>query len=142
MKRLRHLILVTAAALLAVPGLALAAQKDIGAQEYDANCAVCHGATGKGDGAFAAVLKTPVPSLRVLSKNNGGVFPFKRVYQAIDGRELVAAHGPRDMPIWGDAYDAEAITKHGQYYGELYADGLIRARILALIAYINSLQEE
>ncbi len=141
MKRLRHLILVIAAAVLAVPGLALAAQKDIGQQEYDANCAVCHGATGEGDGAFAALLKTPVPSLRVLSKNNGGVFPFKRVYQAIDGREL-AAHGSREMPIWGDAYDAEAIAKHGQYYGELYADGLIRARILALIAYINTLQDQ
>ncbi len=141
MKSLKQLILI-AAALLAVPGLALAAQKDVGAQEYDANCAVCHGTTGKGEGAFAELLKTPVPSLTVLSKNNGGVFPFRRVYQAIDGRAEVAAHGPREMPIWGEAYDAEAITKHGQYYGELYAEGIIRARILALIAYINTLQEE
>ena len=45
---------VVSAALLGLPILAQAQQKapDLGKREYDANCAVCHGAKGKGDGPY------------------------------------------------------------------------------------------
>jgi len=55
-------------------------------REYETHCAVCHGLGGKGDGVFAAQLKsgTVVPDLTGLAKGNNGVFPFKRVYETID----------------------------------------------------------
>jgi mono/diheme cytochrome c family protein len=73
---------------------------DIGKMEYDAACAVCHGRSGTGDdGPIKSLFASPMPNLTVLAKNNKGVFPFDRVFQIIDGREEVKAHGPRDMPV-------------------------------------------
>jgi hypothetical protein len=40
----------------------------------------------------------------VLSKNNNGVFPLNAVYEVIDGRKSIKAHGTREMPIWGLRY--------------------------------------
>ena len=89
------------AAMVSALGVAGAAEKmDIGKMEYGESCAACHGVTGKGDGPFAAQLKSPVPDLTVLTKNNGGVFPALRVYNVIDGRQELLAHGTREMPIW------------------------------------------
>lgn len=130
-------------ALLIFPGNAFAAQQDIGKREYEANCGVCHGIEGKGDGPIAESLVKPVPSLTRLIKDNGGIFPFERVYSMIDGTEAtVKAHGSRDMPIWGDEYKVEVYERHGRYYGGMIAEGIINGRILALIAYIGRLQED
>lgn len=125
------------------PGTAFA-QEDLGKREYNANCAVCHGLEGKGDGPLAASLKQPVPSLTLLIKENEGIFPFERIYMTIDGtvKESVPAHGTREMPIWGDEYKAEVYQRHGPYYGGMIDKGIINGRILALIAYIGRLQEK
>ena len=58
---------------------------DRGKYEYETNCAVCHGLSGKGDGPFAGQLQTAavVSDLTELSKKNNGVFPFQRVYEII-----------------------------------------------------------
>jgi len=87
-------------------GVAVAEEKvlDVGKGEYDAACAICHGAGGRGDGAYTSQLKGQVPDLTVLAKNNQGVFPFDRVYQIIDGQQELKAHGSREMPIWGRAF--------------------------------------
>jgi len=37
---------------------------------------------------------------------NGGDFPAERTHKIIDGREKVPGHGSRDMPAWGDAFEA------------------------------------
>jgi mono/diheme cytochrome c family protein len=98
-----------------------AAQLDDWAKhEYDTHCAVCHGLGGKGDGVFAAQLKsgTVVPDLTGLAKGNNGAFPFKRVYDTID--RGTSGHGTREMPIWGARY--------------------VHTRILALSRYVNRLQ--
>jgi hypothetical protein len=78
------------------------------------------------------------PDLSQLSKRNGGVFPFERVYKVIDGREEVKGHGPRDMPIWGRDYQLKA----GRDYVDVGYDpeAYVRGRILALIDYLNRLQ--
>ena len=128
--------------LLVLPGTTFAAQADIGKLEYEANCAVCHGLEARGDGPLAAFLIQPVPPLTRLNKENEGIFPFERVYMMIDGREEVPAHGPREMPIWGDEYKTEVFERHGQYYGGLFVEEMIHGRILALIAYISRFQEE
>ena len=120
-------------------GFALAEEEvDIGKQEYDANCAVCHGPDGKGGGPYATVLNIPVPDLTVLAKNNGGVFPSSKVYSLIDGRADVQGHGPRDMPVWGEDYLAKAPREQSP----LNREGYVRGRILALIDYMNRLQSQ
>jgi mono/diheme cytochrome c family protein len=128
---------------LALPVLAAAQQQkiDIGKREYDANCAVCHGAKGKGDGPYAGTLVgTRVPDLTTLAKRNGGVYPFARMYEYVDGTQMVKAHGTREMPIWGNDYR----TKAAEYYMEVPYDPevFVRGRILALVEYMYRLQEK
>ena len=122
-------------------GTSFAGEESIGAAEYKSNCAACHGISGKGDGPFAEYLKNGAPSLTVLKKNNGGVFPVDKVYQLIDGRGLAKGHGTREMPIWGAQYTAQSVKEHGPFFGEWYAQDVIQARILALISHIYTLQE-
>lgn len=139
---MRQLIAITAAISLlgGVTGTAFA--ESMGEAEYKSSCAACHGADGKGGGEFTEFLKGGAPSLRVLSKNNGGVFPYNRVYKIIDGRAPVKGHGSSEMPIWGNQYTAESIKTHGKFFGEYYAEDAINARILSLIDYLHKLQDK
>ncbi len=75
-----------------------------GSDLFHAYCATCHGVDAKGNGPAAAALKTKPPNLTVLSKNNRGVFPADRVRKTITGDDVVAAHGSREMPIWGPIF--------------------------------------
>lgn len=130
---------VVAALLIACAGNAFAAEKaDIGRREYRDNCLNCHGEAGDGNGPYAQLLKKRASDLTQLMKRNGGVFPFARVYEVIDGRQIVMEHGERDMPIWGKVY----LAKAGEYYfdTDYNPEQYVRARILALIEYISRLQ--
>ncbi len=71
---------------------------------YKAYCASCHGLDGKGSGPAATALKTKLPDLTTLAKNNGGKFPSDHVSQVIVGESLVVAHGNQQMPVWGPAF--------------------------------------
>jgi len=114
---------------------------DLGKQEYDANCAICHGAAGKGDGPYADMLNTRVTALTTLAKANGGVFPFARVYEIIEGKQVPKAHGQRDMMIWGDDYVTRAAGLKDDYGSPLYDPAVrARSRILALTEYVYRLQ--
>ena len=112
---------------------------DIGKGEYEAACAVCHGLKGKGDGPFVSQLTAKMPDLTVLAKNNQGVFPFDRVYQVIDGRQEVKAHGLREMPVWGRAFGRQS-SIYFESYPPQDADSQARSRILALTEYLFRLQ--
>lgn len=71
---------------------------------FSTYCAVCHGKEGKGDGPAAkALTKTPA-DLTKLSARNNGAFPEVRVRRYIEGLDEVAAHGTRDMPMWGELF--------------------------------------
>jgi mono/diheme cytochrome c family protein len=118
------------------------AAEDIGKREYDNNCAVCHGVTGKGDGPYAGIIDTMIPDITLLQRQNKGVFPFDHVYRTIDGRMEVKAHGPRDMPIWGNEYNEKAVEYYSDYIAEYNAAGYVRGRILALVNHIYTLQAE
>lgn len=112
---------------------------DIGKDEYDVSCAVCHGYTGKGNGPMMSQLVIRMPDLTMLAKNNNGVFPFDRVYQIIDGRQEVKSHGSRDMPVWGQRFNRQSSVYFDNYPpqdSELAA----RSRILALTEYLYRLQ--
>jgi len=112
---------------------------DRGKYEYDAHCAVCHGLSGLGNGPYSNLLNKTVPSLATLSKQNGGVFPFARVYEIIDGTQATVGHGPREMPVWGPRYKMEAGERP---YEDYRADPevFVRGRILALTEYLYRLQ--
>ena len=116
----------------------LAEAELIGSEEYRVSCLNCHGVGGKGNGPMAGFLTKKPTDLTVLSKNNGGEYPFFKVYQTIDGRILVPVHGDRDMPIWGIRYLEEDEERYGSFGGE----DVVRARILQLVYYIQMLQRE
>jgi mono/diheme cytochrome c family protein len=107
------------------------------AEEFRNSCASCHGEDGKGAGFLVRVFQGIDPGdLTQLSKNNNGTFPFLKVFQVIDGRTQVSAHGDRTMPVWGDRYKVDA-EKLGSYGSEV----AVRARVLELVYYIQSIQE-
>ncbi len=116
---------------------AKAGRVDFGKKEFESNCASCHGVTGKGNGPLTDLLKKSPPDLTQLSKKNGGVFPMDRLYQVVEGGDI-AAHGGRDMPIWGREYKIQAAEHYMDtpYDPEAY----VRARVLSLLEYINRLQ--
>jgi mono/diheme cytochrome c family protein len=111
---------------------------DIGKIEFESNCASCHGVSGKGGGPAVEWLRKSPTDLTTLTKRNAGVFPVSRMYDMIEGSN-VASHGTRDMPVWGMDYRIKA----AEYYYEVPYDPevYVRSRILALIEYINRLQE-
>lgn len=110
---------------------------NVGAMEFVGACAVCHGATGKGDGPIARYLNVAPSDLTQLKKRNGGEFPFYKVFQMVDGRALEGAHGTRAMPAWGRRFAAEA----GDRYGPYGAETVIRGRIVEMVRHLETLQE-
>jgi mono/diheme cytochrome c family protein len=121
-------------------GWAQAKRVDLGKKEYDANCAACHGTNGKGRGPYREYLKVAPADLTMLAKKNNGVFPINRVYEVIDGREAIAAHGPREMPVWGTDYSIKA----AEYYLDILYDpeAYVRNRILSLVDYLYRIQQK
>jgi mono/diheme cytochrome c family protein len=113
---------------------------DTGKIEYESQCAICHGELGKGDGTFNVLLKKPASDLTVLSKNNGGVFPFDRMTAIISGATVVAGHGPRNMPIWGNFYREKARSELSASANQTDVRSYVTAHILALVEYIFKLQ--
>jgi mono/diheme cytochrome c family protein len=101
-----------------------------GAEMYRTYCAVCHGLDGKGNGPAAPALKQPVPDLTLLSKRNGGEFPSFRVGNIIQGDSEIAAHGARDMPMWGDLF--RSLKRD---------ESVVTLRVHNLTQYIASLQQ-
>lgn len=71
---------------------------------FRAYCAPCHGADGKGNGPAAAALKTKPPDLTTINRRSGGKFPSQRVRETIAGDNRIAAHGSREMPVWGPVF--------------------------------------
>jgi len=99
---------------------------------YLRHCASCHGPEGRGDGPVAASLKKPPADLTRIAAR-AGRFDEAAVMAMIDGRRLVAEHGPRDMPVWGVVFEQQ---QEGQPF-QVYA-GLRETR--ALSDYLRSIQ--
>jgi mono/diheme cytochrome c family protein len=104
---------------------------DPGGRLFFTYCASCHGRHARGDGPLASSLRKPPPDLTHLTVRNGGTFPTERVRQIVEGRGI-AAHGDREMPVWGDAFQATT-------------DGLrpadVEARIAAIARYLAAIQQ-
>lgn len=120
-------------------GTSVQAEEDlIGSGEFFISCASCHGVGARGNGNLAQYLNIKPTDLTMLSKKNGGEYPFLRIFQIIDGRTQVSGHGERIMPIWGDRYTKEGAVRYGAPGGEV----AVRARVLELVYYIQSIQQK
>jgi mono/diheme cytochrome c family protein len=99
---------------------------------YTAYCAACHGVNGKGDGPAAASMKIPPTDLTRLAAKNNGKFPTAEVYTAIKGDTgmPIAAHGTKDMPVWGTVF---ATMSRGN-------DSEVYLRLANLVHYIDTMQ--
>jgi mono/diheme cytochrome c family protein len=132
--------------LIAAPMLDHAEAVDLGMIEYTNSCAVCHGDKGKGDGPLVEWLKKRPTNLTTIQKNNGGQFPFDRLYKMIDGREVgreaIGSHGPIDMPIWGAQFSTEQASRLREFGTPKDLESYTQGRIIALIGYIHTLQEK
>jgi mono/diheme cytochrome c family protein len=99
------------------------------AQEmFTTYCAVCHGPEGKGNGPAASALNKVPADLTKISARNGGTWPETRVRRFIQGLDTVAAHGTRDMPIWGDLF-------------RLLNPDTAEIRVAALADYLKKMQQ-
>jgi mono/diheme cytochrome c family protein len=110
-------------------------------QEFQSLCAPCHGVSGRGNGPVAASLNTPPSDLTRISQRKGGRFPKARVFVTIVGVERPAAHGTREMPIWGDIFVDEAVGGGVTMEDAKRAATEVERRIEGLVAYIESIQK-
>ena len=130
------LSLILVAVVIAIPapqrgGDASAARSTLdGSTVYRVYCASCHGDYGRGNGAVAVFLKLRPADLTQIAKRNKGTFPAERIYQLIDGRQGVKAHGGSQMPVWGDAFSLAGADESS-----------IKAKIDALVKHLESIQE-
>jgi mono/diheme cytochrome c family protein len=103
-----------------------------GEQLFKAYCASCHGRTGKGDGPAANALKSPPADLTSSAQRNNGAFPRERVARLIEeGQPAAAAHGSKDMPVWGPIFSGLAL---GSYKPA-------NPRVEDVVSYLESIQK-
>jgi mono/diheme cytochrome c family protein len=99
---------------------------------FRAYCASCHGTDAKGNGPAAPSLKTAPADLTRISQRNGGSFPLLKVQRTISGENAgTAAHGSREMPVWGPIFGQIA-----------WDQDLGQVRIYNLAKYLESLQKQ
>jgi len=98
---------------------------------FQAHCAACHGEDASGHGPLASVLKTKVPDLTVLAKNNKGQFPSALVRKIIVGEDVLISHGSREMPIWGPIFHQ---IESDQDWGNVRVENLVK--------YLQSIQQK
>jgi mono/diheme cytochrome c family protein len=101
-----------------------------GKEMFTSYCAVCHGTDGKGGGPAASALKSAPADLTLLRKNNDGKYPALKVSSTIRGTSDSAAHGSKDMPVWGPLFWGISNGHEGE----------VQQRIANLTQYIETLQ--
>jgi mono/diheme cytochrome c family protein len=102
-----------------------------GQEMYTKYCASCHGKDGTGNGPAAGAMKTAPTDLTTLAQKNHGEFPYAHVQQAIRGDADVAAHGSKDMPVWGPIF-----------WSMEKESAAVQLRVKNLNDYIKSLQKK
>lgn len=97
------------------------------------NCVQCHGATGRGDGPWAAFYDPPPADLTQLSEN--GRFPQARILNVIDGYDRSGLPG-KEMPEFGLLLEGETVPVDA-------GDGVFTPTprpLAALLVYLESIQ--
>ena len=81
---------------------------------------------------MAEDLRVRPADLTQLARPNRGLLPVEQMRRVIDGRDpRVRSHGTLEMPVWGDAF----VKREG------LSEAAARARIEAIIRYLDSIQE-
>ena len=112
-----------------------------GKHEYQQACARCHGKTGKGGGTTAAASTEKPADLTKLTKSNGGVFPEAKILRIIHDTEPIAAHGPREAPVWGKRFSLRMNVSSGAA-GVPVSSAQVDYRVKQLVQYLKSIQEK
>jgi hypothetical protein len=130
---MKRIGIVAALSVMSIAPALISAQSNTsytGGTDYQAFCASCHGADGKGDGVIAATLKRRPTDLTQLAAKNAGVFPADKVFKTIDSG--VSPHGGSpDMPEWASVF-AKSRESEGPEQ--------VKARIVALVKYLETIQ--
>jgi mono/diheme cytochrome c family protein len=115
--------------------LAARASRDVteGRVLYARYCASCHGLAADGRGPVASVLTRNPSDLRRLAERHGTPLPADRLARFIDGRETVATHGPREMPVWGQRFAVPEPEASGR-------TPAVDARITRILDYLATIQ--
>ena len=106
---------------------------EIGRADFLRHCAACHGEDARGGGPTAPALKTPPPDLTRIAERLGGTFPSREVGEIVDGRRPLAAHGSREMPVWGRVFSV-------RIHEDSSEEEVVQGRLLVLIEYLKSIQ--
>jgi mono/diheme cytochrome c family protein len=104
----------------------------IGGEEFQENCAACHGADASGRGELANKLVKPPKDLTQIAERNGGTFPFWKVFDIIAGDTAVEGHNTTQMPLFSQRMRSQ------ESFGVFPPAPL---RVLALAHYLESIQE-
>ena len=130
---MRILAILTAAGVAACAATLSMPDAGEGAAIYDANCAQCHGASGKGDGPWASRLMPRPADLTQLSKD--GEFPRAHVLSVTDGYDRTGLPG-QDMPEFGLLLEGDTVPLD-------VGDGVLTPTprpLAALVVYLESIQ--
>lgn len=126
-------------ALAPVPANALDDELKLGKVVFQELCASCHGEQGNGDGVIADLFKVKPKAISQLSKENGGVYPFERVYQTLKATQKVKGHGDTAMPLWGDYFQVGVLDDPTADETQSF---IALGKLLSVIYYIETLQEK
>ena len=97
-----------------------------GAELYKQRCAACHGNDLKGSGPVPSPYRVP-PDLTTLTRRHGGKFPGAYVSDVLRNGVILPAHGPAEMPVWGEDFRV----------GDHLDEHQVTLRITSLINYIK-----
>jgi mono/diheme cytochrome c family protein len=100
-----------------------------GPELFNQYCATCHGKDGKGNGPAAEALKKRPADLTQIARHNNGKFNDMLVQNVINGEDVTAAHGSREMPIWGEVLKSVTPDSASQ-----------RLKVFGLVKYIEQMQ--
>lgn len=101
---------------------------------FEQNCAVCHGAAGRGDGLIARQLDPTPPDLTRIAFHERDVFPRTRVLSVIDG--YTRRTPDEEMPEFGLLLEGETVPV-------VLEDGKmspVPRPLAALVVYLESIQ--
>src|SRR5579875_1789149 len=105
----------------------------VGRAYYERYCADCHGVNADGAGPMARLLTTRPSDLRTLGQRYGRPLPIGTLAQYIDGRKMAAAHGRREMPVWGEAFDTLP------WMGGSGRENALRNRLARIIYFLDTI---
>lgn len=103
--------------------------EETGKEMYLRHCAICHGVEGYGNGPLAEAMIITPSDLTGIAAKHGDTFPTAKVADVIRTGGGVLGHGSTAMPAWGLYF---AVKRHPE---------VARARIDALVGYIESIQK-